>query len=424
MVSYLKFLIKVRLISSLRSFLVFFGPRINKQGWENRILVVYLEAIGDTVVLTSILKHFKSAFPGKEIYFLTPIFDIRGVVGPFVDRVVTLDYKRFVRDPFYGAVFIGELKKIGFETVINSDHSAAEVIGKIISVSLSAKNIIGYEGFGLSFNHPLDLNMKKNVEFVSKRIYPRFTTLIPSIDKGVPHNGVLKNVIEHFINFYEQISNRKENDYSPLIKVERQAETKVDDILRTHGLSSRPFVIINLGSSSRWKNWPVERFVEVSEEFGDKNISVVLIGSLKERSLAGKFINRYKGPAVDLVGQLTILEVAVLIEKSLLVFSNDTAPIHLAVALKKPSICILGGGHFGKISLYGYRDINRWVYKELDCFGDNWRCTLNLKSNQIAPCINTIKIEDVRLVIKEMLQYISSTPGLPKEKFSLSFVNQ
>ena len=42
----------------------------NTSGWENRLLIINLEALGDLIVFTSVLKHYKKRFPEKKIYLL------------------------------------------------------------------------------------------------------------------------------------------------------------------------------------------------------------------------------------------------------------------------------------------------------------------------------------------------------------------
>src|SRR3989344_887998 len=409
--SYLKFFIKIYLVHLTRSiFLSVFSCLVNKKNWEERILIINLEAIGDVVVFTSVLKHYKKTFPDKKIYLLLKEnIGIVEMLKPLVDEIIFVNYRRFSFSPFYSVKYLNFLRRIGFKTVINQDFSPAEIIGKIISVNLGADDVIGYEGTGLLFERPFDLNMKKSLSFIEKRIYPFFNKIIPSIDRNKYLHLPLINVIDHYRIIYEFVSGRKENDYSTEIFV----KPKIVNI-------DKKYIAIVLGSSVAYKNWPVERFVEVSKIFKEKGLLVVLVGSDNERHISKKFKENYSGECIDLVGRIGIAEVASVIKDSFLLLSNDTGPVHIAVALKKPSLAILGGGQFGMISLYGYPDINKWIYKEQECFGDNWRCTHQTKKGESTKCIASVSVDDVIVPLKELINYLEHNT-FPQESFKNSF---
>ncbi len=411
--SYLKFFIKIRIVHFLRNiFLFLFGARPNKENWQQRILIINLEAIGDVVVFTSVLKHYKKALPDKKIYLLLKEnIGIEEMLKSFVDETIFVNYKKFATNPFYGFRYLNFLRNIGFQTVINQDFSSAEIIGKIISVNIGAKEIIGYEGCGLLFERPFDLNMKKNLSFIEKKIHPLFTKLIPSIDRNKYLRLPLINVIDHYKTIYESVTGRKEDDYSTQVFVKPKT-VKIDG----------KYVVVVLGSSVAYKNWPVENFVEVSQVFKEFGWPVVLVGSSSEKHLSRKFKELYAGKCVDLVGQINIEEVASVIKDSFLLLSNDTGPAHIAVALKKPSITILGGGQFGMISLYGYTDINKWIYKEQDCFGDNWRCTHRTRKGEPTKCISSVPVVDVVNSLQQLINFLKENTNT-KEVFKNSLAD-
>ncbi len=411
--SYLKFFIKIYLIHLSRSaFLSIFKINVNKKDWENRILIINLEAIGDVIVFTSVLKHYKKAFSGKKIYLLLKEnIGIGSLLKPFVDEIIFVNYRKFSFNPFYSLKYLNFLRNVGFKKVISQDFSPAEIIGKIISIGIGAEEVVGYEGAGLLFEKPFDLNMKKSLVFAEKRIHPLFTKIIPSIDRNRYLHLPLVNVIDHYRAIYEAISGRKEIDYSTEIFAQPKAT-----------LINQKYAVVVLGSSVAYKNWPVERFVEVSQIFKEKGWLVVLVGSVGEKHLSKKFKALYSGKCLDLVGKIDIAEVASVIRDSALLLSNDTGPVHIAVALKNPSLTILGGGQFGMISLYGYSDINKWIYKEMDCFGDNWRCTHNAKNGEPTKCIASISIVDVVKSLEELINYIN-TNSITKEVFKNTFAD-
>lgn len=423
-ISRLKFFIKISLIHSMRSFfLAFFGSPANQIQWEKRLLIVNLEAIGDLVIFTSVLKNYKKIFPHQKIFLLTKSNSgLNSVLSDFVDEVINVDYRLFSINPFYSFSFINQLRRIGFETVINHDPAAAEVIGKIISISLKAKTVVGYEGFGVQFHKPFDSNMAANIKFVQEKIYPRFTKIIPSIDKKDPPAWFLKNVISHHRSLQEGITNQSFSDYSPHIPSDDFSDKKILKWLSERNISKDGYLVVNLGSSQSWKNWPVRRFAEVLSGCKLEDKKIVLIGSPKEKHLSSDFKAFYSGDFIDAIGEFSIPETISLIKYCFLVFSNDTSPVHIAVALKKPNLCVLGGGHFGKISLYGYPDINHWVYIKRECFGDGWQCARHLSGQACTPCLDAISPSLVLDSLSKLIEYLNQKDPYPKQPFKISYL--
>jgi ADP-heptose:LPS heptosyltransferase len=80
-------------------------------------------------------------------------------------------------------------------------------------------------------------------------------------------------------------------------------------------------------------------------------------------------------PVTNLCGSLTLVETAGLLLESELVFATESALAHLSVALRRPTIVILGGGHFGLFAPWGMKIAPvRWITNQVDCYGCNWAC--------------------------------------------------
>src|SRR3989344_8557771 len=241
-ISYLKFLAK-RAVSAFRSLLVLlFGRRVCTSGWENRMLIINLEALGDLVVFTSVLKHYKKRFPEKKIYLLAKSgLGVEGIFkGTFADEIKTLDYRKFSVNPFYGVSVIRDLRNIGFQTVINHDFSAAEINGKWIAVGIGAEEVIGYEGIGAEFTQPFDIHQRKNLHVVMKKIYPRYARIISSLDAMAGHVREFPSALRHYVAIYAGATGFKENDYSTELPG-IQDPARNESAPRRFGLSERSY---------------------------------------------------------------------------------------------------------------------------------------------------------------------------------------
>jgi len=56
------------------------------------------------------------------------------------------------------------------------------------------------------------------------------------------------------------------------------------------------------------------------------------------------------------------------------VLAPDSAPAHLATALDKPGVFLLGGGHFGMFAPWGETGRQVWLQHEMDCYQCGWNC--------------------------------------------------
>ena len=130
---------------------------------------------------------------------------------------------------------------------------------------------------------------------------------------------------------------------------------------------------------------------------------IVISGGKSEVKLVEKFMEDISilkiGNVENLVGKTNLVETAVLIKNSEFILTNDTFATHMATILKKKSICILGGGHFGRFLPYPKEleknEVNflpKVIYKKMECFDCNWKC----KYNDIPwRCIKNIGVDDL-----------------------------
>lgn len=57
-----------------------------------------------------------------------------------------------------------------------------------------------------------------------------------------------------------------------------------------------------------------------------------------------------------------------------LVVTVDTATAHLATALDRPAVILMGGGHPDEFVPWGLAKRQVWLTHEIDCFGCDWQC--------------------------------------------------
>ena len=93
-----------------------------------------------------------------------------------------------------------------------------------------------------------------------------------------------------------------------------------------------------------------------------------------------------------------------IIQKAKLVITPETFVSHVAAFERVNSICILGGGHYGKFMPYMESDIVKikepeYLTNYLDCFGCNWNCKYKDKTYR---CVD-IDVENIFINIDKLL---------------------
>lgn len=134
----------------------------------------------------------------------------------------------------------------------------------------------------------------------------------------------------------------------------------VDQFMQDERFHDRE-MIIGIAPGTIWntKRWFAERYSELSSKLIKDGFSVVLIGSKEDEVLCKDIqVAIDSGRVYNAAGKLTLLQSAELIRRCRVLISNDSAPMHIAVAVRTPVVAIFGATipEFG-FSPYGEHDI-------------------------------------------------------------------
>jgi heptosyltransferase I len=130
----------------------------------------------------------------------------------------------------------------------------------------------------------------------------------------------------------------------------------------------RPIVPIVVATSKPQKDWPAARWVEVCDALaGNYGLQPVLVGGRSPREVEAERVilasTRHK--PFSALGNGGLRGLAAIIEKSALVISPDTGPLHLSVALGVPVISLLGYTNPKRVGPY-----RRFADLMVDAYGD------------------------------------------------------
>jgi len=152
------------------------------------------------------------------------------------------------------------------------------------------------------------------------------------------------------------------------------------------------------------KRLPPEWYLQVLQMAGSQNLSFVLLGGKNEidicrdlelcmRQLDGK------NSVVNLAGKTSVLQLIECMRRCDLLLCPDAAPMHIAAALRKPVLGVMGGGHGARFHPWGDPNLARVVRKTMDCYGCNWNCKY-----ETFRCIQEITPADAARELRSLLK--------------------
>jgi ADP-heptose:LPS heptosyltransferase len=119
-----------------------------------------------------------------------------------------------------------------------------------------------------------------------------------------------------------------------------------EQFLARHGVDvSRPFFLIHPGGDflTVSRQWSPRAFGELIELVHSRwSHPIVVTGIAEERAIVEEIRAVHHAPFVDLCGKLSLRQLAAVIDFATLCVMNDTGPLHVAQALTRPAVAILG----------------------------------------------------------------------------------
>jgi ADP-heptose:LPS heptosyltransferase len=105
-------------------------------------------------------------------------------------------------------------------------------------------------------------------------------------------------------------------------------------------LPGERLVLLQPGATDPRRRWPARSFAALGDRLARDGVRVVINGSADEAALVQEVAARMYAPAIDLAGRLSLGGLCGLLERTALLVSNDTGPLHLGLALGVPSVGI------------------------------------------------------------------------------------
>ena len=108
---------------------------------------------------------------------------------------------------------------------------------------------------------------------------------------------------------------------------------------------ARAILLVSLCTTWRSKEWPPERFVAALAAL-EEDVQIVFLGSSADRPVIRAAMERlalfWRGRAVSVAGETSLLETAALMKAATLLLCPDTGPLHIAAAVGLPTLSLWG----------------------------------------------------------------------------------
>lgn len=276
----------------------------------NRVCIVMMSAVGDAVHVLPVINAIKARAPGAHVTWVLqpgPAALVRGHRS--VDEIVLFDRSRGWRA--FGDVR-RELAQRQFDVVI--DLQVYFKAGIVTSFTRAPVKL------GFDRARARDLNWL----FTTHRIPPHAP----------------QHVQDQYFEFIDVLGIRHEGiqwDLGPW-PAERDVQRAFFERVE------RPAAAIVVATSKPQKDWLPERWAEVVDIlYHDFGLQPLLVGGRSERELAAErvIMERARRRPVSALGS-GLRNLVGILDSSALVLAPDTGPLHMAVALDRPVVSLMG----------------------------------------------------------------------------------
>ena len=361
------------------------AAKVPKHNQLKLILLIRQDRIGDFILWLDTAKEYRKYYPPenyKIILIGNAIWSDLAKGLPFWDEVLPVNVKAFKALSRYRWNILRKVRNFGAKIAIQPTYSREFYHGDSLIRASNASKKVSSAG-----------NMSNRDQLKSILADRWHTELIPSSPEQLSE---LERNAEFFSGFIKKL-------YLPSYpELELSGDCKIQE------LKHKSFYILSLGANKKYREWPYKYYAKIAQKIHKKTGWLGLICGAENEFYLGEHIKKLcDAPLQNYTGQTTLSELTCLLAKSQILISNETGTAHIANAVGTPTVCILGGGHFGRFVPYpelsGKINNLKVVYYKMPCYGCDWKCVYHIKDEDPAPCISNISVDAVWNEVKILL---------------------
>jgi len=347
------------------------------------ILIVKLSSLGDVIHCLPSLEALRHRFSEAKIDWLVEHQNADILQGhPHIDRLIILSRKSWMKSPWqigriYSEIsdFVRDLRSIDYDIVI--DFQGLFRSGFLVGLC-RGKRKIGFD----------------RVREMAHLFY----------NEKVPLSTLDQHAVTRYLEIPRYLGANLSNPefFLPIPKEDEEYANKLLEQLLKNKKHINKIIYIN--PNARWpsKIWPLERFRALIKELSLRGNAVILIGGPNDRDRMEKAFHGIGENVYNLAGQTSLKGVAAILKRGDCLVTNDSGPMHLAVAVGLPVIAFFGPTNPLRTGPFEW-DNGEKKNKVLSCGVDCAPCYQKECTHR--KCLEDISVDDV-------LDALEQLPGL------------
>ena len=275
-----------------------------------RILVVNLNQIGAVVLAVPVFKALKDAFPNARVATLVRDSMASLLDGnPYLDQVIGWDKKWPLSRKWET---VRQMRREHFDTVINLSHSMERALLTRLS---GARTRVGFNTSEAAFLHTIRVREKTSAYHATERNLDLVRAL------GVPAEG------EDGFRIYVSDDERR----------------WAGEFLRQQGVAEGETLIgLNPGASNALNRWDPDAFAELARLLMARGHRVAILGGPMDMEDGQAIVRLAPKEALHWTGRFNFRELGAILERTAVLVTADTGPMHMAVGLRTPLVVFFG----------------------------------------------------------------------------------
>lgn len=275
------------------------------------IVVLRPNALGDYVFALPALHALRDSYPAARITLLGKPWHadfLHGRPGPVSDVIV-----------------MPPLPGIGAPPDGPTPESARQLVAALRNMGIDLA-LQMYGGGAYSNAFVASLGAKTSIGAT--------TPGAPALDRTIAYSQLANRRIE--LLQIAALAGARPRLVSPELEVTAADRALADRIL-PHQAGAR-LVVVHPGASDPRRCWPPAGFAAVADALADAGAHIVISATDAEADTARSVVQHMRHRPIDLTGRLPLAGLCGLLDRAELIVSNDTGPLHLALALGKPAV--------------------------------------------------------------------------------------
>lgn len=340
--------------------------------WKNvdRVLVVRLRSIGDTVLTTPSLIALRRFLPGAQIDIL-----LEDWVAPVLDGFDAVDnVLTFKKNDFVSRLrAVWQIRRNKYDVVFNF-HGGTTSTFFVRAADAQAR--IGFSHYRYSFLY--NYRLSSSSDFWGKE---------PT------HSAEQQLALLGFVGV------PVEDKPKSRLVVTKKAQASIDEKLRSKIQNPKSKIaLFHPAAAFAMKQLETKNFARVAEFLREKDFQTVAVATEAESDVLENLKKNSSVPIITF-DDLTLPEITALASHAELFVGNDSGIAHIAAAVGTPSVVI-----------FGPSNINHWrpwtdapneiVYSDKTC---HHRTSEIRKGSENPRCISCVEVEDVYKAIEKVL---------------------